>query len=314
MGVASKARNWVAKRKNDDFLPLGLTVLGGAISIAAIWWGLAAPPSDFLLNILATLALLGPGLVITNVLVARVESARAKQERHNRTAPVLLLLLSHFNEVIKMGNDFLSMITVQVKNEDPNASGYSLMPLADTLQDARDRIGLLKSSVIYLDADTPRAVTSRRLELTHRLNFPDTHSILHLIERIDRDIPIPLAVLAAQGLLSYSKRVGIDFVDRYPNTNPLRPLGDNWRYVLVQPTKVGFAEASAFAYPPYGSDAHDKRYIDIIKYAECLMQSLNIAEVLLKMILFEIPQDILPQQRLGGDLEEPDGHHPDTED
>jgi hypothetical protein len=268
------------------------------MSAGAIWWGLAAPPGAFLLNILATLALIGPGLVITNVLVARFESARTREEVESRTAPLLLLLLSHFNVFIQMGNEFLEMINAQIKKKNPEATGYSLMPLADTLSDARARINLLQSSVTYIDADPPPGVDSRNLPLIHRLEFPDTHGILHLVERIDQDIPMPLAVLAAQGLLTWSKRVGIDFIDRYPNMRIFRDPGDDWVYMLVEPTKVGFAEAGAYAYPPYGSDSHKERYVDIVKYAECLMNTLIKAEVLLKLILSETPKDILPQQRL----------------
>jgi hypothetical protein len=109
---------------------------------------------------------------------------------------------------------------------------------------------------------------------------------------------MPLAVLTAQGLLTYSKRVGIDFIDRYPNKRICREPGDDWVYMPVEPTKVGFAEASAYAYPPYGSDTHKERYVDIVKYAECLMNALNKAELLLNMILANTPKGILPQHRL----------------
>ena len=116
----------------NEFLPLSLSVLGCLLSGAAIWWGLVGRPSDFVLNILATLALVGPGLIITNVIVAKIESSRATRQSRIRAAPMLKLVLSHFNEFIVMGNDFLEMNTAVVKATDPDLHGFSPMPLANT--------------------------------------------------------------------------------------------------------------------------------------------------------------------------------------
>jgi hypothetical protein len=288
---------WAAKRKNEDFLPLSLTVLGCVLSLAAIWWGVTGTPTDFLLNILATLALLGPGLVITNVVVSRSEKSRMLRQSKTRAEPMLRLLLSHFNDFIKMGNDYLEMMTAVVRAADPNHQGFNPMPLANTLTEARSGINLLCSSVTYLDADSPPG-TPRWLPLPkHRLEFADTEGILHLIERIDRETPIPISVHGAQKLLAYSKGVGLDFVDLHESTSiyadpgelETRPLGS---------TKVGYLEAGAYAYPPYGSDAAKWRSVDVVKYAECLMNSLHRAEAVLKAVLLEAPGDILPERRI----------------
>jgi hypothetical protein len=294
VGLSNVVRNWISKRRREDFLPLSLTVLGVAISAGAIWWGLAAPPGDFLLNVLAALALLGPGLVITNVLVARVDSLRAKEEAETRTAPLLYLLLLHFNEFILMGNDYLEMITAEIQRKNPQATGFAPMEMADTLPDALSKIGLMNSSVTYLDADPPPGIDSRRLPLLKSLEFPDARAVLHVVERIDRDIPMPLAMFAAQKMVTWSERVGLDFYDRRKNMRIFDP--NPWVYVLLEPTKVGFAEIGAYAYPPDGSDSHEERYVDIVKYAECLMTTFARAEMLLKLILSEVPKENLPEQ------------------
>ena len=62
-----------------------LTLLGLAMSAAAIWRGWVVDSQGFVVNILAALALVGPGLVLSNVLVARFEGARAREEAEKRT-------------------------------------------------------------------------------------------------------------------------------------------------------------------------------------------------------------------------------------
>lgn len=299
VGVSTSVKRWITKRRRDDFLPLSLSVLGMTMSVGAVCWGVLAPPGDFLLNILATLAVIGPGLVVTNVLVARIESSRKRQQIEGRTAPLLLLLLSHFNEFIQMGNDFLEMATAVAKKHDAKAIGYTAMPLANNLYDAKIRLKFLHTTAIYIDADPPPG-GNRYLPLPgHSLEFPDTHGIRNIVERIDQDVPIPNAVLAAQMLYTFAERVGIDFFDRYNNTSIYQLPGEESIYKHVQPTKVGFTEASAYAYPPYGSDPAEERCVDIIKYAECLMNTLNKAATLVEVVLIEIPDYIpLPQERL----------------
>jgi len=152
----------------------------------------------------------------------------------------------------------------------------------------------MNSSVTYLDAYPPPGIDSRRLPLLKSLEFPDARAVLHVVERIDRDIPMPLAMFAAQKMVTWSERVGLDFYDRRKNMRIFDP--NPWVYVLLEPTKVGFAEIGAYAYPPDGSDSHEERYVDIVKYAECLMTTFARAEMLLKLILSEVPKENLPEQ------------------
>src|SRR4051794_24659832 len=60
----------------DDPLPREWIRVALLLSAVAVWLGLKAAPGDFSLNILANLSLLGPGLILTNIIAARWKSRR----------------------------------------------------------------------------------------------------------------------------------------------------------------------------------------------------------------------------------------------
>lgn len=125
----------------------------------------------------------------------------------------------------------------------------------------------------------------------HRgLTFPRTKLILTLIETMDRQIPMPLIVLAAHGLLDYSHNVGVDFFDAYPNRNPLRPLGAHSQYVVS--SHVGFAAIGNYCQP--GARGQAKRNVGTVSYTECVMDSLRQAELILTKVISDVPEKILP--------------------
>lgn len=159
MSGGDNITRFVAARRKD-FMPLSLTTGGVVLSAGAIWAGSVIDPPNFLLNILATLALLGPGLVLSNVLVARFESIRSLKEAESRAAPLLILAHGIFTPFIDMANDLLSMASVAVRTDDPNASGYDDFPKPHTLPELRDVLREALRTIEAFNSNPPPGVTA----------------------------------------------------------------------------------------------------------------------------------------------------------
>lgn len=288
MSLASRISGWIAARKKD-FLPLSLAAGGVILSGVAIWLGATLDGKTFLLNILAALALVGPGLVLSNVLVRRFEAIRAREEAEQRTVPFLLFTHGAFIQFVEMANDFLEMASAEIKKADADATGYEQLPIAATLPELHQSIKQALSCIMAIDSSPPPAVTSMLPLPDRALRFPHTHVLLRLVEMIDREIPMPFAVLLAHRLWSYSNDVGIDFGDSYQIRSRYATAEDVRN--IISP-KVGFAEIVNYAQPD--TRAQSKRYIGTASYAGCIMTMLSQADTLLKIIIAEVPTDILP--------------------
>ena len=72
LSFPDRLSDWIAARRND-FLPASLTAAVVAISAAVAWVGLAMVDAKAVLgNVLASLILVGPALVLSNIVVARL--------------------------------------------------------------------------------------------------------------------------------------------------------------------------------------------------------------------------------------------------
>ncbi|MCV7299446.1 hypothetical protein H7J93_07335 [Mycobacterium barrassiae] len=267
-------------------------------SAAAIWRGSSVDFHNFWLNVLATLALLGPGLVLSNLLVSRFETIRSREEAESRTEPLLIFVHGLFSGFIDMANDLLSMVSAEVRKADPKAFGYDHFPKPHTLPALRDVLEEAFRTIEAFDANPPPAVTTRLPLPDHGLSFPRTKLILTVVEMMDREIPMPLTVLGAHGLWDYSNNVGVDFIDAYPNENPLRAPGDDFRNVIS--SQVGFAAIANYC--EAGARGRAKRHVATVSYTECVMNSLRQAEMVLTHIISDVPDEILPSAERIADL------------
>ncbi|BBY24128.1 hypothetical protein [Mycobacterium stomatepiae] len=298
MSGGGKITKWIAARRKD-FLPLSLTIGGVLISAGAIWWGSTIDFQNFWLNVLAALALLGPGLVLSNLLVSRFESIRSREEAEARTEPLLIFTHGLFSGFIDMANELLSMASSEIRRADPKAFGYEDFPKPHTLPALCDVLRDARRTIVAFDANPPVGVTTKLpLPDDRGLTFPRTKLVLTVVEMMDREIPMPLTVLAAHGLWDSSNNVGVDFIAAYPNESPLRAPGDDFRNVVS--SQVGFAAIGNYC--DTGARGRAKRHVGTVSYVECVMNSLRQAEVILKSVISVVPDEILPSAARIADL------------
>lgn len=85
----------VFKEQPEDALPREWIALALGLSIGAFVWGLLLNSSALLQSELATLALLGPGLLLTNVIAVQLRNRRRSAQRESRIAATVASLISN---------------------------------------------------------------------------------------------------------------------------------------------------------------------------------------------------------------------------
>jgi hypothetical protein len=95
-GVKQLRRLWqrITSDTSDDPLPMAIVGIAVAGSLAALVLGWLLGAWDFLINILASVALLGPGLIATNVLARNWRTRRRNEEILNRVEGPLSAAIS----------------------------------------------------------------------------------------------------------------------------------------------------------------------------------------------------------------------------
>jgi hypothetical protein len=176
-------RNLLSASRND---PISGWLVGSALVICpfAIWYGVAVDRNGFLVNLAASLALVGPGLFITNR-VARNWNAR-------RFRPIVEELPKHFSLLLRrLASDFEKMKIV-VDNAAP--------PVINNNLGCRRNLELLAirasewASLIDNKAQTARGDTSPpRVEIELTVG----RAVDHLERDVDRlDVAVGLPELA----------------------------------------------------------------------------------------------------------------------
>src|SRR5262249_44557267 len=107
-------RTWIAARRNDP-VPILLTVAGCILSIAALVLGLNVDARGVTSNILGDLVLVGPALFLSNIVVKRVQEARARQ----RIAPLIHVVAQLLRTATQTGRQALDMFDAAA-GEDPS--------------------------------------------------------------------------------------------------------------------------------------------------------------------------------------------------
>lgn len=204
-----RARNWVTSRQSDP-VPAALTASGVLISLAALglgwgWWAKPWDSTGFSVNLLADLALIGPALLLSNVIVVRVRAARARA----RIEPLLQQVIHVAQSSIQTVQQACDMLGVEVSLEmvpgpigdPPELHPWTLSWLEGALSDAR----------LALPPVTQRGNLPEQLDIGNPFEFPRFGLMLRLIRQMYDFHPMPRAISAANEADDWSDRCGVDF-------------------------------------------------------------------------------------------------------
>ncbi|WP_142391481.1 hypothetical protein [Mycobacterium sp. ENV421] len=190
------------------------------ISVVALVWGLAMDWRGFALNVAASLAIVGPALVLSNVIVKRVQIERTAQ----RVEPLLRMVLQALESAVltaKQGYDLLGIATTF---DAPPGSPEPDYIRALTLAAVRSRLEAAQAAMPPVErrADFPRELDVSRA----RFFFPRFSAALRLIRQMDQAHPMPYTVTALDLAEDWSKRCAVDFLYRGGITDTSDPLRD----------------------------------------------------------------------------------------
>ena len=203
--------------------------------------------------------------------------------------PLLYLGLGVFTQFVMMGNDFLEMVTNQIRSDNPEEQGYVPLAMPASLVEADRSIRQLLDTIVEIDQAPHPALTTRLPLPDHKLTFPNCELLAKIVEMADRETPIPLAVISAHGLLAYLNAVAIEFIDGYENTSIYADPEEAIRYIAE--TKVGLAAVAHYT-KPNNIGKRISRNLHIIEYVELLMNSLWQSITVIKIICDAVPKDI----------------------
>jgi len=238
LGVIRNVLNWVSRRE-DDPLPLALTGGGLALTGVGIVGGLIIDAAGLLANVLSNFVLLGPALVISNIVVVHAQRLRGD----HRAAPLLELLGWVALDAVKAANDLNRLLRVADRTSVPERiqteSVTNLALIAETLalavssvQRALDTPGIEKGDSIYIDGP--------------EMTLPNFSSMDKLVGLLDREYSCPMAVLLASAAADWADKVSVDFVFGASRSE----LGDspqdhNSNFSIYDP-KIGFGEIESW--------------------------------------------------------------------
>jgi len=254
-------RSWASRR--TDPIPYALTVLGLVLSAFAAGWGVAHDWQGFALNLSASLAIVGPALFLSNVIVKYVQAARAEV----LLKPMLLVVLTELNSTVNLVHHACDMLGLDLPNDPPPSPvgmdratfvAVRLDNVARALRDAQSAL---------TDARTRRTPPSE-LSLKAPIVFPRFRLMLSMVEQMHRMYPMPETVVGVAVTEDGSAVFGMRIIRRS------EPDGA----VSVQ-RAVGFmhiAHQSAMAGKHATIDT--ERLLTAVDF--CLDQSLLIAEFL----------------------------------
>ncbi len=204
--MLKRAQNWVATRQSDP-VPAALTASGILISVVALgmgwgWWVKPWDSTGFSVNLLADLALIGPALLLSNVIVVRLRAARARA----RIDPLLRVVLGLVQFAVKTTQQACEVLGVEASLDMPPD------PTADVRSMTFPRlVNALSGARAALPPANQRADLPKRLEIKEPFQFPKFGLILRIILQMNEEHPMPWTIGAANVAEDWSDRCGVDF-------------------------------------------------------------------------------------------------------
>ncbi|HUO38211.1 MAG TPA: hypothetical protein VMU34_10355, partial [Mycobacterium sp.] len=181
-------------------MPVLLTAGGCLVSVAALVFSVYFDWRSVVSNIAADLILVGPALFLSNIIVKRIQDARARA----RIAPLLDVIAQLLHWAVPTAKQALDMLGAQSVLDMP-AEGEEHI----TLTHAESA---LADAVTQLDAATQRRQLPAALSIGQSLSFPRFGAIRRLVEQADHSHPMPWSIAAANIAEDWAQRCGVDFL------------------------------------------------------------------------------------------------------
>jgi hypothetical protein len=220
--------NWLERRLTADPadpIPHFLTIGGLGMSAAAWVYGCLAGLDGFLLDTAAALGIVGPALLISNIVVKAVQDVRGRTS----IRPLLLTVHKLLWEVLGAAVPVLNALGY----EGPRQSHQALLDRPDftKLSAELDRMRRrLETAFAALNVD--RDDISRNI---HPLIVPRFSLIARLLREADRHVQMPSAVVHAVIAEDWGETCGFDFIIQLP------PKGGA-RYLPMRDRKIGLVQ------------------------------------------------------------------------
>jgi len=199
--VAGRAKKWIGSRRNDP-VPMLLAVGGCILSVGALVLGTNIDPRGVASNVLADLILVGPALLLSNIIVRRVQDARTRQ----RIAPLIHVAVQLLDAAVQTGRQALEITDTaagrDTAHKDRAHGGLTVEVVDAALADAANQ---LESAM--REQPLPPAFT-----VGEPLRFPRFATISLLLQQANQSYPMPWTIAAANITQDWAQRCGVDFV------------------------------------------------------------------------------------------------------
>lgn len=197
--MQTPVRRWIAARQSDP-VPVLLTSAGCVISAAALIVGLYFDWRGVASNVIADLILVGPALLLSNIVVTRIQDARARA----RIAPLLHVIAQLLHWAVPTAKQALEMLGNKPDLDMP-AEGEEHITLAHVES-------ALANAVTQLNAATEGRRLPATLTISEPLSFPRFSAMRRLVQQADQSYPMSWSIAAANIAEDWAVRCGVEFM------------------------------------------------------------------------------------------------------
>jgi hypothetical protein len=198
--VQNRFRNWIAARRSDP-VPTLLTIAGCVMSAAALLYALTSDWLGVVANIIADLILIGPALLISNIIVRRIQDARVRA----RVQPLLHVIAQLLHWAVPTAKQALDTLEIKADLDMPGP-GEEQIRLAHVERALADAIAQLHAH---------HGPPPTMLAISKPLSFPRFSAIRRLVQQADQAYPMPWSIAAANLAEDWAERCGVDFMYRH---------------------------------------------------------------------------------------------------
>jgi hypothetical protein len=261
-------RSWLSARRSDP-IPVLLTSGGCVISAAALVFGRYYDARGVASNVIADLILIRPALFLSNIVVRRIQDARARE----RIAPLVHVIAGLLYCAVPSAAEALKMLETEVQLDVPGGADEQM-----TLADVESA---LAQALTQLDAATQGRELSESLGIGRPLSLPRFGVIRRLVQQADNSYPMPRMNVVANIAEYWAERCGVDFF-------VLRRDGTSVRRRLVGLSQVEEQSKTATAATRLGTES----YLGVVR--GCLRSAHGVARRLSEQAPEGLPHGLPP--------------------
>jgi hypothetical protein len=204
--VWQRLQDWFTTRGSDP-IPIWSTVVGCFLSVVAVGFGVCLDRHGFTVNVLAALALVGPGLFFTNVVIRWGQAARATK----RLEVFRPFAIQQLQVAVQTAQQALEMVGIEPKLDVPPPP-YQMEELRSLSFSKLE--AALSSATAAMPPVDQRHTFPTELEIKAPLALPHYNMIVHFVDRMDFFHPMPSTKGTASLAKDWAERHVLDFVYR----------------------------------------------------------------------------------------------------